>query len=95
METPIGLTALRQDLTHIIDDVKYAGTQYVIMRYDEPAAALVPIDLYDRWKKEREEISDALRGMSLKRGNTETDRVLADFLLALQAMRNPPGAKDD
>ncbi|NLD42439.1 MAG: type II toxin-antitoxin system Phd/YefM family antitoxin [Chloroflexi bacterium] len=87
METPVGLTALRQDLTHIIDEVKYRGTQFVVMRYDEPAAALLPIDLYERWKCEREELSEALRDIGQQRPGTETDRVMSEFLAALQQVR--------
>jgi len=91
VDSRIGLTALRQDLTHIIDQVKYRGTQYVIVRYDEPAAALVPVDLFERWKHEREEIGAALRDLDAA-GDPSTgsrnDRVLSEFLAALATLRD-------
>ena len=87
METPVGLTTLRQDLTHIIDEVKYHGTHYVVMRYAEPAAALVPMDLYERWKEEREELAAVVRGIREHHPGSWTDRVMEEFLAALHTMR--------
>jgi len=95
MQTPIASTALRQDLTRIIDDVQYAGTQYVIMRYERPAAALVPIALYDRWKREREDISEALRDLRQNHPGSEADRAMAEVLLALQTLTDSPAKHED
>ncbi len=87
METPVGLTTLRQDLTHIIDEVKYRGTHYVVMRYAEPAAALVPMDLHERWKEEREVLADAIRDIRGRQPGSGTDRVVEEFLAALHTVR--------
>jgi len=55
----------------------------------------VPIALYDRWKREREDISEALRDLRQKHPGSEADRAMAEVLLALQALGDSPARNED
>ena len=44
----------RRHFGKLIDGVK-AGDKFVIKEHGQPVAAIVPLALYEQWKKEREE----------------------------------------
>jgi len=95
MEKRVGMTQVRQDLAHIVDDVKYRGRDYLIMRYGEPAAVIVPVDVYERWQRERETLSEALRDISAPGPNTRSDQIVSEFLAALQTVRAWPSDQEE
>lgn len=61
METNLGITQARAEFSEIIEQVQYRGEAYVISRHGKPAAAVVPIQVYENWKKQREELFDLIR----------------------------------
>ncbi len=88
MEKRIGMTQVRQELAHIVDDVKYRGGDYLIVRYGEPAAAIVPVDVYRRWQRERESLTTALRDLTGSDDpTTDSDELVGDLLAALRMVR--------
>jgi prevent-host-death family protein len=90
MERRMGVSEARKELARIIDDVKYRGENYIIVRHGEPAAAVVPISVYLEWKRERAQLFEAIRGIQAGNAETDPDEVMAAVLEAQQAVRQSP-----
>ena len=50
MEHTVGATETRQRFSELIDKVRYQGDFVIVLKNGKPAAALVPNELYERWK---------------------------------------------
>jgi len=61
MEKELGITQARAEFSELIEQVQFRGEAYVISRHGKPAAAVVPIQVYENWKKQREELFDLIR----------------------------------
>ena len=61
MEKEMGVTEARKEFSNLIRDVQYQGGAYVISRHGEKAAAVVPVQVYRDWKKQRKEFFDQIR----------------------------------
>ena len=61
MERMLGIAKAREDFSTIIEQVQYQGESYIISRHGKPAAAVVPIEVYQTWKRQREEFFDLIR----------------------------------
>ena len=87
MEKELGVTAARRQLSTIIDEVRYRGDNYVIVKHGEPAAAIVPMSLYRKWQSERQELFAAIREVQQKNLDADPDEVMEEVLAAQQAVR--------
>ena len=87
MERRLGITEARKQLAHIVDRVKYEGENYVIVRHGQPAAVVVPMEVYRRWKEEREELFGTIRKIQAANPNAEPDQVIQDVLEAQSSIR--------
>lgn len=63
MERKLGITEARGDFSNIVEQVQYQGDTYIIQRHGKPAAAVVPVEVYKAWKRQRQEFFDLVRGM--------------------------------
>ncbi len=54
MRRTVNTTAARAHLGQILDAVRYRGDQYIIERSGKPMAAVVPVEQYEQWRKERD-----------------------------------------
>lgn len=88
MEKSIGVTKARDMFRTIVDEVQYQGTKYVISRHGKPAVAIVPLQIYENWKKERREFFDLIREVQSTNPNADPDEVMRDVLEAQQAVRS-------
>ena len=88
VESNLGLTKARQTLSTIVESVQYQGDAYVISRHGKPAAALVPIHIYKKWKQQRQEFFDLIREFQESSGENDPTEVMQDVLEAQQALRN-------
>ena len=61
MERILGITKAREKFGDLVEQVQYQGDTYIISRNGKPAAAIVPIGVYESWKKEREAFFDLIR----------------------------------
>lgn len=61
MEKTLGVTEARTRFSELVDQVRYQGDIVTLLKSGKPAAALVPVELVERWKAERREAVDALR----------------------------------
>jgi len=87
MEKHLGISEARKQLSTIIDQVKYKGENYVIVRRGEPAAAVVPIEVYERWKEERQQLFETIRGVQAANVTADPQEVMEAVLEAQQAVR--------
>jgi len=88
METILGLTQTRESLSAIVESVQHQGDVYLISRHGKPAAALVPMHVYEKWKAERQEFFDLIREFQAASGDNDPDEVMQEVLAAQQAVRS-------
>ncbi|MEZ4594289.1 MAG: type II toxin-antitoxin system Phd/YefM family antitoxin [Chloroflexota bacterium] len=85
MEKIIGVTQARDELRTIVDEVQYGGDKYVISRHGKPAVAVVPVQIYENWKKQRQRLFELIE--EVQAANPDADEVMQDVLEAQQAVR--------
>jgi len=61
MEKVLGVTEARNKFSNIVEQVQHRGDTYLISRYGKPAAAVVPVEVYEDWQRQREEFFDLIR----------------------------------
>jgi prevent-host-death family protein len=61
MEKVLGITKAREEFSTMIEQVQHQGDSYVISRHGKPAAAVVPIQVYEEWKRQRNEFFELVR----------------------------------
>ena len=88
MESNLGVTEAREKFSEVVDQVQHQGSAFIISRHGKPAAAVVPVKVYESWKKQREELFDTIR--RIQAGNKEADpeEVMQDVLAAQQEVRS-------
>ena len=64
MEKTIGAFEARRSFGRILQDVAAKGERVVVQRHGQPIAALVPIHIYEQWKKEREAFFDQIESVA-------------------------------
>ena len=72
MEKELSVTQAREKFSDVVEQVQYQGDTYVISRHGKPAAAVVPIDVYENWKRQRRGFFDLIRDMQ-QRANLDPD----------------------
>lgn len=87
MEKKLGVTKARQEFSGLLDRVQHQGDTYIISRHGEPAVAVVPLEIYQRWKEERERLFDAIRSIQRANPGADPERVMQDVLKAQRAVR--------
>jgi prevent-host-death family protein len=84
MEQTIGVTEARTRFSELVDQVRYQGTTVTLLKSGKPAAVLIPVELFEKWKAERR--GDTLAPMRRIQANiTETLSDEEAMLLALEA----------
>jgi prevent-host-death family protein len=61
MEKNIGAVDARRGFGRLLQNVIARRDRYVVERHGEPVAAVVPIEVYEQWKRAREELFDRWR----------------------------------
>lgn len=86
VEKVLGITKARQNFSTIVEDVQYQGDAYIISRHGKPAAAVVPVQIYENWKRQREELFDLIRQMQKQADLSpeEAERLAADAVAAVR-----------
>jgi prevent-host-death family protein len=87
MEKELGVTQARQVFGTMVEQVQYQGDTYIISRHGKPAAAMVPVAVYEAWKRQRQELFDQIREMQ-READLEPDqaeRVAAEAVAAARA----------
>ena len=87
MERNLGITEARGNFREIVDQVQYKGEKVIINRHGKPAAAVVPIEVYENWKRQRQQFFDAVREIQSANPDADPEEVMRDVLYAQQAVR--------
>jgi prevent-host-death family protein len=87
MAKQLGVTEARREFSSIVEQVQYRGDSYVISRYGKPAAAVVPIEVYESWQRQREEFFELIRDMQNEAdlSREEADRMAAEAVADVRA----------
>ena len=87
METTLGVTKAREKLSEIVESVLYQNDAYIISRHGRPAAAVVPIEIYESWKRQRKEMFALIKQFQEASGDADPDEIMQEVLEAQQAVR--------
>jgi prevent-host-death family protein len=63
MEKTLGVTEARKQFSDVVERVQHQGDTYLISRYGKPAAALVPVEVYEHWQQQRAAFFALIRDM--------------------------------
>ena len=99
MEKTVAAFEARRSLGRILQDVAARGDRVVVERHGEPIAALVPIDVYNQWKRSRAAFFDRMRAAAERANLTpdEADDLAAEAINAVRATASgavPEGSAD-
>ena len=86
MEKELGITEARENLSGIVEQVQYQGSTYIIHRHGKPVAAVVPLEVYQSWKRQRQEFFTLIRDVQQRADlePEEAERLAAEALAALR-----------
>jgi prevent-host-death family protein len=92
MERKIGAFDARRQFGRVLNEVATKGDAYVVERHGEAIAAVVPIALYEQWKRTREAFFDRLE-QTARRANMSEAEGMALAREAVQAVRTQRRAR--
>ena len=86
MEKELGITEAREKLSGIVEQVQYQGSTYIIRRHGKPVAAVVPLEVYQSWKRQRKEFFALIRDIQQRAElePEEADRLAAEALASIR-----------
>ena len=64
--------------------MQYRGDKYVIKRHGKPAVAVVPVEIYENWKKQRQRLLELIHEVQAANPDADPDEVMQDVLEAQQ-----------
>jgi prevent-host-death family protein len=87
MEKTVGAFEVRRSFGRILQEVAAKGDRVVVERHGEPIAAVVPIDVYNQWKRSRAEFFARMRTASERAALSpeEADQLAAEAVNAVRA----------
>ena len=88
MEKILGISELRETLGTVFDEIQFQNTKYIVQRRGKPAVAIVPLDIYEGWKKDRERLFELITKAQEGNDDLSEDDVMALVLEAQNAVRN-------
>lgn len=92
MEKELGITQARIEFSEIVEQVQHRGDSYIINRHGRPAAALVPVQVYETWKRQREQFFDQMRQLQAQADldPEEAERLAAQAVASIRAESQTP-----
>ncbi|MEW5985836.1 MAG: type II toxin-antitoxin system Phd/YefM family antitoxin [Chloroflexota bacterium] len=87
METTVGAFEARRQFGRILERVVVRGDKVIVERHGEPVAALVPIEVYNQWKRERSLFFAKLREVQARANlpAEEADRLVKEAIETVRA----------
>jgi len=79
MERELGVTEARKEFRELVEKVQFQGDTYIISRHGKPAAAVVPVQVYENWRRQRDELFRVFREMQKE---ADLDPAEAELLAA-------------
>ncbi len=89
MEKTVGAFEARRNFGEILQEVAARGDRYVVERHGKAVAAVVPVEVYEQWKRSRADFFAKLRALTGAANLTpeEADRLARE---AVRAVREEP-----
>jgi prevent-host-death family protein len=87
VEQTIGAVELRRQVGRVLRDVTH-GDKVVVERNGEPIAAVVPIEVYEQWKRRRDAFFDTVEQVAARSPLSEVE-AQALVSKAVTAVRTP------
>ncbi|MFZ0545503.1 MAG: type II toxin-antitoxin system Phd/YefM family antitoxin [Candidatus Promineifilaceae bacterium] len=87
MEKITNSSGLRSNLSLVLDEVQFNQDSYVIERKGRAAAVIVPLGVYENWKRSRERFFETVKRIQEANNAADPDEVMQDVLEAQQAVR--------
>ncbi len=75
------------NFAELLGRVKFGGETFIVERSGKPMAALVPVQLYERWLKEREEALTVFDRIWSQQPDSDPAEIEADIAEAIEAVR--------
>jgi prevent-host-death family protein len=87
MEKKLGVTEARREFSTIVERVQHEGDTYIVSRHGRPAVAVVPVQVYESWKRQRDEFFELIRKAQRQADldPEEADRLVAEAVAAVRA----------
>ena len=93
MEKVLTNAQAENDFNAILDGVQYQGNQYVIERKGRPTAAVIPIAIYENWKRNRARLFALIQQAQGQSGEQDEDEIMELVLEAQTAIRSETAIK--
>lgn len=61
MKRKMSITEARKQFSDLIEQVRFRGDSYIISKRGKPAAAVVPVQVYENWRRQRAAFFDKVR----------------------------------
>ena len=61
MEKTVGAFEIRRNFGKVLQDIAARGDKFIVERHGEPVAAVVPVEVYEQWKRSRSRLFEQLR----------------------------------
>jgi prevent-host-death family protein len=89
MEKAIAAFEARRMFGKILNEVVANGDRFIVERHGEPVAALVPIGVYEQWKRARESFFDRMEAIGRRVDMPEEDaeQLVQEAIGAVRATR--------
>jgi prevent-host-death family protein len=84
----LGVTEVREKLGELVEQVQYRGVSFLISRHGKPAAAIVPLEVYENWKRQRADFFSAIHKIQDANPELDPDEVMQDVLASQQELRS-------
>jgi prevent-host-death family protein len=87
MRRSVSALKARGNLGQILEGVYYRGDEYIIERAGRPMAAVVPVEQYEQWRREREEFFTLVDEVRERNRSIPEQEVARDVAAAVRAAR--------
>lgn len=87
MRKTVSAVRARGELGQMLEEVYYRGDQYVIERAGKPMAAVVPVEQYEQWRRERDAFFELVEELRSRNADVEAGEVEEDVAAARRARR--------
>lgn len=87
MRKTVSAVRARGKLGELLEEVYYRGNQYVIERAGKPMAAVVPVEQYEQWRKEREAFFELVEEIRSRNAAVKPENVEQDIASARRKRR--------
>ncbi|MEZ4863572.1 MAG: type II toxin-antitoxin system prevent-host-death family antitoxin [Caldilineaceae bacterium] len=81
MEKQIALTEAREKFSEMVNEVMYQGDTYIISKQGKPAVAVVPLDIWTQWQKQRDQQFTIIDEIQAQNADSEIAQWDEDTLL--------------